>query len=54
MTETRNENTTSAVKPVVARTGMSREDFKVIVKKSDLRLWTGLVWLRAEISGGLL
>jgi hypothetical protein len=52
MSETRNESTTSAGKPVVGRTGMSREDMKLIVKKTDFRLWTGLVCLRTEISGG--
>jgi hypothetical protein len=54
MSETRNENTTSFVKPVVGRTGISKEYIKLIVKKSDFRLWTGLVCLRIEISGGLL
>jgi hypothetical protein len=54
MSETRNNNTISVVKPVVGRTGISRKDIILIVKKSDFRLWTGLVWLRTEISGGLL
>ena len=54
MSETRNENTTSAVNRRVGRTGISSEDIKLIVKKSAFRLWTGLVCLRTEISGGLL
>ena len=54
MSETRNENTTSVVKSVMGRTGMCGEDIKLIVKKYDFRLWTGLVCLRADISGGLL
>ena len=54
MLETRNENTTAVVKPVMGRSGISMEDIKLIVDKSDFRLWTGLFWFRAEISGGLL
>jgi hypothetical protein len=54
MLETRNENTAAVVKPVVGRTGILREDIKIIIKTSDFRLWIVHVWLRTEISGGQL
>jgi hypothetical protein len=54
MLETRNENTAAVVKPVLGRTGVFREDIKLIVNKSDFRLRFGHIWFRTEISGGLL